>query len=65
MIADYKEYEKLLKEHDVRTSDVVKATGLTSSTIYDWKAGRYQPKVDKLITIAEYFNVPLETFIKK
>lgn len=65
MIADYKEYEKLLKKHDVRTSDVVKATGLTSSTIYDWKAGRYTPKVDKLIAIAEYFNVPLETFIKK
>ena len=65
MIADYGEYEKLLKKHDVRTSDVVKATGLTGSTIYDWKAGRYNPKVDKLITIAEYFDVPLETFIKK
>lgn len=65
MIADYKEYEKLLQQHNVRTADVVKATGLSNSTIYDWKAGRYTPKVDKLIAIAEYFDVPLEKFIKK
>ena len=32
--------------------------------MYEWKSGKYTPKVDKLQKIADYFKVPLETLIK-
>lgn len=61
----YEVYERLLKEKGVRTADVCKTTGLRQSMFSDWKSGKYQPKTDKLQLIADYFDVPLETFTGK
>jgi len=61
----YEEFSKLLKERGVKASDVCKATGLRQSMISDWKSGRSTPKADKLQLIADYFDVPLETFTPK
>ena len=40
-------------------------TGIAPSTLSEWKHGRYQPKVDKLITLAEYFGVEIGYFLEK
>lgn len=56
----YEIFEELLNKKGVRIADVVKATGITPATIYDWKAGRYRPKDDKRKIIADYFGVSLE-----
>ena len=56
----YEIYAELLKEKGVRTSDVVKATGISSSMFTDWKMGRYHPKHDKMLLIASYFGVSVE-----
>ena len=53
-------FEKLLNQRGVRVSDVAKATGISTSLFTDWKNGRYQPKVERLIKIADYFGVSLE-----
>ena len=56
----YETFEKLVKQRGVTVADVCKATGISSSTMTDWKKGRYAPKADKLQKIADYFEVSLE-----
>lgn len=59
----YSVYEKLRDSKDVRDADVSKATGIPQATLSEWKRGDYTPKVDKIMLIAQYFGVPLETFL--
>ena len=67
---DYKVFEKLCKEQNKSVTEVMNSTGIESATIYSWKAkceGRdgYYPKADKILKIAEFFNVSLEDFVTK
>ena len=59
---DYRLFENLLKTHKTTVYRVAKATGISSSTFTDWKNGRSTPKTDKLVLIADYFNVSLDVF---
>lgn len=59
----YSEVERLMAEKGVRVADVCRATGIDKATFSHWKAGKYTPKVDKIIKIANYFDVPIETLI--
>lgn len=56
----YEIFEKLCFLNGVTAYRVCKETGLTTSTISNWKAGRYTPKADKMQKIADYFGVTLE-----
>lgn len=56
----YEIFERLLKEKDVKTADVCRATGIKAPTFSDWKKGKSAPNVDKLILIAEYFGVSVQ-----
>lgn len=58
----YDKFEALCKLRDVTPYRVAKETGVTSSTLSQWKNGAYVPKVEKLQKIADYFDVPLEYF---
>lgn len=60
----YKKFEKLLEQKGITAYQVARDTGLATSTFYNWKAGRYEPKIDKLKTIAEYLGVPVTYFIE-
>ena len=60
----YQKYEKLRNERKVTDYEVSKQTGISTATLSSWKAGVYQPKVDKIMLLADYFNVPLEYFLK-
>ena len=44
----YETFEKLLEKNKVTAYQVCKETGIKQSTISDWKAGKYTPKVDKM-----------------
>lgn len=59
----YEKYVKLRDEKGVTDYRVSVETGVTKSTLTDWKTGRSRPKVDKLKAIADYFSVPLEYFL--
>ena len=37
----------------------------TKSTFSDWKSGRSVPKADKLLSLAKYFDVPVEYFLEE
>lgn len=61
----YKKYAELRDSRGLTDYKVAQDTGIAPSTLSDWKNGLYKPKLDKLMAIAEYFDVPLEEIIKK
>lgn len=60
----YERYVKLRDKKGVTDYRVSEDTGITRSTFTDWKNGRSAPKVEKLLLLADYFDVPVEYFIK-
>ncbi|HCT63895.1 MAG TPA: XRE family transcriptional regulator [Lachnospiraceae bacterium] len=56
----YDMFERLLKEKGVTAYKVGKETGITPSTFTHWKNGEYEPKLDKLQKISDYFGVTVE-----
>ena len=58
----YEKYARLLKKHKVSNYRIAAATGISQSTLSDWKRGRSVPKADKLKRIADYFNLPMDYF---
>jgi len=61
----YKKYEALLKKTGKTSYQVSKDTGIGENTLSYWKSGRSNPKIDKLVILANYFGVPIEYFIGK
>lgn len=57
---DYATFTALLKSHGKTVYQVSKATGISASTLSDWKSGRSTPKTDKLARIADYFSISLD-----
>lgn len=62
MIDIYEKFEALLNEKNVTLYRVAKETGLPHTMFYSWKAGKYQPKIDKIKKIADYFGVSIGYF---
>lgn len=52
-------FELMEKEH-VTAKQLSAATGISQSNFTEWKKGRSNPKLDALIQISEFFNVPVE-----
>ncbi len=61
----YQKYAILRDEKKLTDYKVAKDTGIPPATISDWKNGLYTPKVDKIMKLAKYFNVPIEYFLKE
>ena len=53
-------FKKLCDNKNVVPNNIAKELGIPSGTITGWKQGICKPKVEKLQSIAEYFNVSLE-----
>ena len=56
----YEKYVKLRNKKGVTDYRVSEDTKITKSTFSDWKNGRSKPKDEKLLKIAEYFEVTLD-----
>ena len=61
----YDIYAKLRDERGMTDYAVAMETGILAQTLYDWKAGRSTPKVDKLLKIAKLFNVTVSDLIQE
>lgn len=61
----YKRYVKIRDKKGVTDYRVSVDTGIPKSTFSEWKSGRSNPKVDKLVKLSEYFGVPVEYFLKE
>lgn len=60
----YKKYEKLLKKTGKTSYQVSKDTGIGENTLSQWKTGRSNPKLDKLVILANYFGVSVTYFLE-
>lgn len=60
----YQKYAQLRDEKGITDYEVGKETGIATSTLTNWKYGRYKPKVDKLKLLADYFGVSIEYFLE-
>lgn len=58
----YAVYEKARNAQGLTNYQVAKKTGITPSTLSDWKHGRYTPKLDKLVKISELLSMSLDNF---
>lgn len=56
----YEIYLRLLAERGVKTADVCRATGISQTTIANWKKRRGKLGTKNAILIAEYFGVSVE-----
>ena len=56
----YAVFERLCEERGVTPYKVSQATGISRTTLSDWKKGTYQLKHEKLQLIADYFGVSVE-----
>ena len=56
----YEIFERLCKERGVTAYRVSEATGIKTSSLSGWKAGKFTPKQEKLKKIADYFGVSIE-----
>lgn len=61
----YKKYADLRDRKGVTDYEVSKNTGVPTSTLSNWKAGRYTPKSDKIKAIADYFEKSMEYFLEE
>lgn len=56
----YEIFQQLLQKYDLTAYKVSKETGITQSTLSDWKRGRSTPKTENMKKIADYLGVTVE-----
>lgn len=61
----YKKFAELLAKTNKTAYQVSKDTGVSTSTLTNWKQGKYVPKADKLKILADYFGVSIEYFLEE
>lgn len=59
----YKVYADLRDKKGVTDYEVSKRTGISTSTLTEWKKHTYTPKIEKIKKLAEYFGVPISVFL--
>lgn len=60
----YTKIEKLCKKHKIKIADLSRETGITKTCFSDLKNNRSKSiSIDKLIVIADYFNVSLDDLV--
>lgn len=56
----YEIFEQLLKERGLSIAEFSRQTGISKSTLSDWKKGKFQLKDSKRRVIADFFGVTLD-----
>lgn len=59
----YKVFEELLEKNNKTAYRVAEDTGIATATFSEWKKGTYEPKIEKLTILADYFGVPVTVFL--
>lgn len=59
----YKAYAAYRDSKGLRDVDIAKSCKISTSTLSDWKAGRYRPNADKLLKICKAVDANLEDIL--
>ena len=60
---NYSVLERLMAARGISAYRLSRDTGISPSSLSDWKRGRSAPKADKLSIIADYFGVSLDSLM--
>lgn len=60
----YQKFKKLREKAGLSEYQVSLGTGISTAVFTQWSRGDYNLKIDKLILIANFFNVPVTEFIE-
>lgn len=61
----YERIEDLVKRNGMVMFDISKKLGISTGNISDWKSGKSVPGCEKLIMIADFFNVPVDYILAR
>lgn len=56
----YEIFKQLLQRYGITAYKVSKETGVTQSTLSDWKRGRSTPKTENMKKLADYFGITVD-----
>lgn len=59
----YEKIQLLMMSRHMNKVEMAKAIGVSSGNLSDWANGRSQPSIDKLIRIADYFDVSVDYLV--
>ena len=59
----YDKIQLLMMSRHMNKSELAKAVGVSSGNLSDWANGRSQPSIDKLIRLADYFDVSVDYLV--
>lgn len=59
----YSVFVNLMRDKGVNAATVARETGISPTTLSEWKNGRSTPKQDKLQKIADYFGISLDYLV--
>lgn len=60
----YEKFRALIEARGITPYKVAVDCDMSPNTMYDWKAGRSNPKADKLKKLADYFGVTIDYFLE-
>lgn len=60
----YEKFQQLLDKTHKTAYQVSKNTGISTATLSNWKLGNYNPKIEKIKILADYFGVSIEYFLE-
>ena len=58
----YQKYEAIRDARGLKDADVASGTGITQSTLSDWKSGRTTPAFGNIVKIANFLAVAANEF---
>lgn len=57
--------KELRKRANVSQSELGEILGVTGQTVLNWENGIYEPKIEHLIKLADYFNVTIDYLVER
>lgn len=60
MVSIAKRLHDLREDHDETQRDVAKLLGLPMQRISEWETGKYTPRIETLIILADHWNVSID-----
>ena len=57
--------KELRKRADISQSELGEVLGVTGQTVLNWENGIYEPKIEHLIKLADYFNVTIDYLVER
>ena len=63
MVSIAKRLHDLREDHDETQKQIAKLLGLPAARISEWETGKYTPRIDTLIILADHWSVSIDYLV--